>query len=156
MAGQELILCCSTEQLGSRFISRVKPLGRRTSQRTSVSIFIVVGQLDHCPLAVYLALVHRARRHPASLRVTRDRSTRPEVSRSSTTDPAGRGYNTARRIIIMSGSLHPAEIHRRRHRQEKRNKLRAKLAAASAGERAAIDAKLQRTYALVPGTKPST
>jgi hypothetical protein len=55
----------------------------------------------------------------------------------------------------MSGSLHPAEIHRRRHRQEKRNKLRAKLAAAPAGERAAIDAKLQRTYSLVPGTKPS-
>ena len=72
------------------------------------------------------------------------------------TDPAGCGYNAARRIIIMSGSLHPAEIHRRRHRQEKRNKLRAKLAAAPAGERAAIDAKLQRTYALVPGTKPST
>ena len=56
----------------------------------------------------------------------------------------------------MSGSLHPAEIHRRRHRQEKRNKLRAKLAAAPAGERAAIDAKLQRTYSLVPGMKPSS
>jgi hypothetical protein len=69
------------------------------------------------------------------------------VSRSSTTDPTGRGYNTARRVIIMSGSLHPAEIHRRRHRQEKRNKLRAKLAAAPAGERAAIEAKLQRTFA---------
>jgi len=55
----------------------------------------------------------------------------------------------------MSGSLHPTEIHRRRHRNEKRNKLRAKLAAAPAGERAAIEAKLQRTYALVPGTKPS-
>ena len=55
----------------------------------------------------------------------------------------------------MSGSLHPAEIHRRRHRQEKRNKLRAKLAAATAGERAAIEAKLQRTYLLFPGTKPS-
>jgi hypothetical protein len=55
----------------------------------------------------------------------------------------------------MSGSLHPTEIHRRRHRQEKRNKLRAKLAAAPAGERAAIEAKLQRTYSLFPGTKPS-
>ena len=69
--------------------------------------------------------------------------------------PPAAGYNTARRIIIMSGSLHPSEIHRRRHRQEKRNKLRAKLAAAPAGERAAIEAKLQRTYSLVPGTKPS-
>jgi hypothetical protein len=77
------------------------------------------------------------------------------VSRSSPTDPAGRDYNTARRIIIMSGSLHPTEIHGRRHRKEKRNKLRAKLAAAPAGERAAIEAKLQRTYSLVPGTKPS-
>ena len=77
------------------------------------------------------------------------------VSRSSTTDPAGRGYNTARRIIIMSGSLHSTEIHRRWHRKEKRNKLRAKLAAATVGERAAIEAKLQRTYSLLPGTKPS-
>lgn len=50
----------------------------------------------------------------------------------------------------MSGSLHPAATHRRRHRQEKRNKLRAKLAAAPAGERAAIEAKLQRTYLLFP------
>ena len=56
----------------------------------------------------------------------------------------------------MSGSLHPTEIHRRRHRKEKRNKLRAKLAAAPAGERAAIEAKLQRTYSLVHGTKPSS
>ena len=56
----------------------------------------------------------------------------------------------------MSGSLHPTEIHRRRHRTEKRHKLRAKLAAAPAGQRAAIEAKLQRTFALVPGTKPST
>jgi hypothetical protein len=55
----------------------------------------------------------------------------------------------------MSGSLHATELHRRRHRKEKRNKLRAKLAAAPAGERAAIEAKLQRTYSLVPGTKPS-
>jgi hypothetical protein len=55
----------------------------------------------------------------------------------------------------MSGSLHPTEIHGRRHRKKKRNKLRAKLAAAPAGERAAIEAKLQRMYSLVPGTKPS-
>jgi Family of unknown function (DUF6800) len=54
----------------------------------------------------------------------------------------------------MSGSLHPSEIHRRRHRKEKRNKLRAKLGAAPPGERAAIEAKLQRTYSLLPAAKP--
>ena len=52
----------------------------------------------------------------------------------------------------MSGSLHPVAIHRRRHRTEKRNKLRARLAAAPAGGRAAIEAKLQKTYA--PGCGP--
>jgi Family of unknown function (DUF6800) len=55
----------------------------------------------------------------------------------------------------MSGSLHPNEIHQRQHRKEKRNKLRAKLAAAPAGERAAIEAKLQRTYSVFHSTKPS-
>jgi hypothetical protein len=59
-------------------------------------------------------------------------------------------------MIIMSGSLHPTAIHGRRHRKKKRNKLRAKLAAAPVGERAAIEAKLQRMYSLVPGTKAST
>jgi hypothetical protein len=52
----------------------------------------------------------------------------------------------------MSGSLHPTEIHRRRHRIEKRNKLRARLAAAPAAGRAAIEAKLQKTYS--PGSGP--
>ena len=52
----------------------------------------------------------------------------------------------------MSGSLHPVEIHRRRHRAEKRNKLRARIAAAPAGGRAALEAKLQKTYA--PGCGP--
>jgi hypothetical protein len=52
----------------------------------------------------------------------------------------------------MSGSLHPTEIHRRRHRKEKRNKLRAQLAAAPAIGRAAIEAKLQKTYPLGSGT----
>ena len=52
----------------------------------------------------------------------------------------------------MSASLHPVEIHRRRHRAEKRHKLRARLAAAPAGTRAALEAKLQRTYA--PGSGP--
>ena len=55
----------------------------------------------------------------------------------------------------MSGSLHFTEIHRRRHRKEKRNKLRAKLAATPAGGRAAIEAKLQKTYPLGSGTQPS-
>ena len=52
----------------------------------------------------------------------------------------------------MSGSLHPVAIHRRRHRAEKRNKLRARLAAAPAGGRAALDAKLKKTSA--PGSGP--
>jgi hypothetical protein len=54
----------------------------------------------------------------------------------------------------MSGSLHPAEIHRRRHRKEKRNKLRVQLAAAPAVGRAAIEAKLQKTYSLGFGPQP--
>ena len=53
----------------------------------------------------------------------------------------------------MSGSLRPTEIRRRRQRKEKRQKLRSKLAAAPAGERAAIEARLQRTYALGTGSK---
>jgi hypothetical protein len=54
----------------------------------------------------------------------------------------------------MSASLHPTEIHRRRHRKEKRDKLRARLAAAPAVGRAALEAKLQKTYA--PGCGPQT
>jgi hypothetical protein len=55
----------------------------------------------------------------------------------------------------MSGSLRPAEIRRRRQREQKRRKLRAKLAAAAVGERAALEAKLQRTYSLGAGPKPA-
>jgi uncharacterized protein DUF6800 len=55
----------------------------------------------------------------------------------------------------MSGSLHPTEIHRRRHRKEKRNKLRAQLAAAPAVGRAAIEAKLRKTYSLGSDPQPS-
>jgi uncharacterized protein DUF6800 len=55
----------------------------------------------------------------------------------------------------MSGSLHPTEIQRRRHRNEKRNKLRAQLAAAPAVGRAAIEAKLQKTYPFGSGPRPS-
>jgi hypothetical protein len=55
----------------------------------------------------------------------------------------------------MSGSLHPTEIHRRQHRIAKRNKLRAQLAAAPAAGRAAIEAKLQKTYSLGSGPQLS-
>jgi len=55
----------------------------------------------------------------------------------------------------MSASLHPTEIHRRRHRKEKRVKLRAQLATAPTIGRAAIEAKLQKTYALGSGPQPS-
>ena len=55
----------------------------------------------------------------------------------------------------MSGSLHPTEIHQRQHRRAKRSKLRAQLAAAAAGGRAAIEAKLQKTYPLGSGPQPS-
>ena len=55
----------------------------------------------------------------------------------------------------MSGSLHPTEIHRRRHRKTKRNKLRAQLAAAPAVGRAAIEAKLLKTYSLGSGPQVS-
>jgi hypothetical protein len=60
-----------------------------------------------------------------------------------------------RRSITMSASLHPGAIHRRQHRNAKRNKLRAQLAAAPAVGRAAIEAKLQKTYPLGFGTQPS-
>ena len=55
----------------------------------------------------------------------------------------------------MSGSLHPTEIHRRRHRKEKRNKLRARLRVAPAAGRAAIEAKLLKTYVLGSEPQPS-
>jgi hypothetical protein len=58
--------------------------------------------------------------------------------------------------IIMSGSLHPTETHRRQHRKQKRDKLRAQLAAAPAVGRAAIEAKLQKTYSLGSGPQPPT
>jgi hypothetical protein len=46
----------------------------------------------------------------------------------------------------MSASHHPTDIHLRQHRKRKRDKLRAQLAAAPTVGRAAIEAKLQRTY----------
>jgi hypothetical protein len=52
----------------------------------------------------------------------------------------------ARRIMIMSASHHPTDIHLRQHRAKKRAKLRARIAAAPATGRAALEAKVQRTY----------
>lgn len=47
----------------------------------------------------------------------------------------------------MSASHHPTDIHLRQHRLKKRNKLRARLAAAPAATtRAALEARLQKTY----------
>jgi len=46
----------------------------------------------------------------------------------------------------MSASHHPTEIHLRQHRAKKRDKLRARIAAAPASGRAALEAKVQRTY----------
>jgi hypothetical protein len=46
----------------------------------------------------------------------------------------------------MSASHRPTDIHLRQHRVKKRNKLRARIAAAPATGRAALEAKVQRTY----------
>ena len=46
----------------------------------------------------------------------------------------------------MSASHHPTDIHLRQHREKKRDKLRARIAAAPTTGRAALEAKLQRTY----------
>lgn len=46
----------------------------------------------------------------------------------------------------MSASHHPTDTHLRQHRAKKRNKLRARIAAAPAGGRAALEAKVLRTY----------
>lgn len=46
----------------------------------------------------------------------------------------------------MSASHHPTDIHLRQHRAKKRNKLRARIAAAPASGRAALEARVLRTY----------
>jgi hypothetical protein len=46
----------------------------------------------------------------------------------------------------MSASHQPTDIHRRQQRKKKRNKLRGRIAAAPAAGRAALEAKVQRTY----------
>jgi hypothetical protein len=48
--------------------------------------------------------------------------------------------------MIMSASHHPTDIRLRQHRAKKRAKLRARIAAAPATGRAALEAKVQRTY----------
>lgn len=46
----------------------------------------------------------------------------------------------------MSASHHPTDVHLRQHRIKKRNKLRARIAAAPVVGRAALEAKVLRTY----------
>jgi hypothetical protein len=46
----------------------------------------------------------------------------------------------------MSASHHATDIHLRQHRLKKRDKLRARIAAAPASGRAALEAKVLRTY----------
>ena len=46
----------------------------------------------------------------------------------------------------MSASHHPTDVHLRQHRAKKRNKLRARIAAAPPTGRAALEARVQRTY----------
>jgi hypothetical protein len=46
----------------------------------------------------------------------------------------------------MSASRKPTDTHLRQHRVKKRNKLRARIAAAPATGRAALEAKVLRTY----------
>ena len=46
----------------------------------------------------------------------------------------------------MSASHRRTDIHLRQHRTKKRNKLRARIAAAPANGRAALEARVQRTY----------
>jgi hypothetical protein len=50
-------------------------------------------------------------------------------------------------LLIMSASHHPTDIHLRQHRANKRSKLLARIAAApTAAGRAALEAKVQKTY----------
>jgi hypothetical protein len=46
----------------------------------------------------------------------------------------------------MSASHRTTDIHLRQHRLKKRNKLRARIAAATPGGRAALEARVLRTY----------
>ena len=46
----------------------------------------------------------------------------------------------------MSASHQPTDTHLRQHRAKKRDKLRARIAAAPPAGRAALEAKVQKTY----------
>ncbi len=46
----------------------------------------------------------------------------------------------------MSASHHPTDTHLRQHREKKRAKLRARIAAGPATGRAALEAKVLRTF----------
>lgn len=46
----------------------------------------------------------------------------------------------------MSASHHPTDIHLRQHRAKKGDKLRGRIAAAPAHARAALEARVLRTY----------
>lgn len=59
---------------------------------------------------------------------------------------AHRRDRLGRRSMPMSASHHPTDVHLRQHRAKKRDKLRARIAAAPATGRAALEAKVQRTY----------
>jgi hypothetical protein len=50
------------------------------------------------------------------------------------------------RIITMSASHTPTDLHLRQHRAKKRAKLRARIAAAPMSGRAALEARVERTY----------
>ena len=53
----------------------------------------------------------------------------------------------------MSASHRPTDIHLRQHRTKKRNKLRARIAAAPAAGRAALEARVLRTYSAFHSTR---
>jgi len=53
----------------------------------------------------------------------------------------------------MRASHHPTDVDLRQHRAKKRNKLRARIAAAPAAGRAALEARVQRTYSPFHSTK---
>jgi len=52
----------------------------------------------------------------------------------------------------MSAGHQRTDIHLRQHRTKKRDKLRARIAAAPAGGRAALEAKVMRTYSAFHST----
>ena len=54
----------------------------------------------------------------------------------------------------MSANHRRTEIHLRQHREKKRNKLRARIAAAPGTGRAALEARVLRTYSAFHSTTP--